>query len=82
MGKLFDEIDTVVLLSAPLDTLMDRLAARTTGGYGHTTEERQKVAELVATIEPLLRRSDHYEIDTARPIGKTVEDILALVRSS
>jgi shikimate kinase len=82
MGKLFDEIDTVVLLSAPLDTLMDRLAARTTGGYGHTTEERRKVAELVATIEPLLRRSAHYEIDTARPIGKTVEDILALVRSS
>jgi hypothetical protein len=52
MGKLFDVIDTVVLLSAPLDTLMDRLAARATEGYGHTTDERRKVAELVATIEP------------------------------
>jgi len=82
MGKLFDVIDTVVLLSAPLDTLMDRLAARATEGYGHTTDERRKVAELVATIEPWLRRSAHYEIDTARPVGNTVEDILALVKSS
>ncbi len=82
MGKLFDVIDTVVLLSAPLDTLMDRLAARATEGYGHTIDERRKVAELVATIEPLLRRSAHYEIYTARPVGSTVEDILALVMSS
>jgi shikimate kinase len=82
MGKLFDVIDTIVLLSAPLDTLMDRLAARTAEGYGHTADERRKVAELVATVEPLLRRSAHHEIDTARPVGDTVEHILALAKSS
>ena len=80
MGKLFDVIDTIFLLSAPLDILMERLAARSTGGYGCTTDERRKIAELVATIEPLLRRSAHYEIDTARPVGSTVESILALVK--
>src|SRR5262245_33852037 len=82
MGKLFDVIDTVVLLSTPLDTLMDRLAARASEGYGHTTDERRKVAELIETIEPLLRRSAHSEINTARPVGNTVENILALVKSS
>jgi broad-specificity NMP kinase len=81
MGKLFDVIDTVVLLSAPLDTLMDRLTARTTEGYVHTIDERRRVAKVVAAIEPSLRRSAHYEINTARPVGKTVEDILTLVQS-
>ena len=72
-------IDTIVLLSAPVDTLMHRLAKRTAKGYGHSAEERSKFAELVETIEPLLRQSAHHEIDTTRPVGETVTDILALV---
>lgn len=35
MGQLFPLIDTVILLSAPAATLMERLAARSPGGYGN-----------------------------------------------
>ena len=81
MTNLFDVIETVILLSVPLDVLMERLAGRT-AGYGHTAEERHKVAELVETVEPLLRRSAHFEIDTTRPVEETVSEILRLVKSS
>lgn len=79
MGKLFDLIDTIILLSAPIEALMRRLSTWTAQGYGHTEEERGKIAQLVETIEPLLRRSAHHEIDTRRPVGETVSEILALV---
>ncbi len=63
MGQLLPMIDTVILLAAPVDTILQRLAARSPGGYGHVAEERRKVAALTATIEPLLRQSADHEIE-------------------
>lgn len=57
MGQLYPWIDTIILLSAPVATIMERLAARDPGGYGQTAQERQRVADLIAMIEPLLRRA-------------------------
>jgi shikimate kinase len=76
MGRFFASIDLVILLSAPVGTLLGRLAARPSGSYGHAADERQKVAALAATIEPLLRASAHHEIDTRRPVHATVDEIL------
>jgi hypothetical protein len=56
---------------------MHRLAQRTAKGYGHTVEERSKIADLVETVEPLLRQPAHHEIDATRPVGETVTDIPA-----
>jgi hypothetical protein len=39
MGQFFPLIDIVVLLSVPVATLMERLAARPLGGYGHSADE-------------------------------------------
>ena len=80
MPQFFPLIDLVILLSAPLETLMQRLAARPFGRYGHAVEDRQKVAGLIATIEPMLRQSCDVEIDTGRPIDATVDEILRLAR--
>jgi shikimate kinase len=81
MGRVFSLIDTVVLLSAPIDTITARLQARSTdGGYGSTDEERRKVEALVATIEPLLRQSADHEVDTRGSVAATVDAILKLVR--
>lgn len=77
MGRFLPLIDVVILLSAPVETLLQRLAARS-DGYGRTEEERCKVAELVAMIEPLLRQSADHEIDTRRPVAATVDEILRL----
>jgi shikimate kinase len=77
MDRFLPQIDTVILLSAPVETLLERLEARS-DGYGRTEEERRKVAELVEMIEPLLRRSADHEIDTRRPVAATVDEILRL----
>jgi shikimate kinase len=76
MTRLFPLIDTIVLLSAPAERIMERLAARSPGGYGDTGDERRKVSELIRTIEPLLRKSAHHEIDTSGPVPATVDEIL------
>ncbi|MBR0668879.1 AAA family ATPase [Roseomonas hellenica] len=81
MERFYPLIDTVILLSAPLATIMERLAARSLDGYGHMAEERRKVTDLIATIEPLLRESADHEIDARQPIAATVDAILRLAQS-
>ena len=78
MEELFPLIDTVVLLSVPIDTIMHRVSARTSGGYGRVEEERRKIAELIEMIEPLLRESADHEVDSSGPVEATVDRILEL----
>jgi shikimate kinase len=78
MGALFPLIDKVILLSAPLSTIMARLEARTPKGFGSTDAEREKVRGLIATVEPLLRKSADHSVDTDRPVSLVVNDILEL----
>ncbi|MGH6904206.1 MAG: AAA family ATPase [Geminicoccaceae bacterium] len=80
MGEFYPLIDTIVLLSAPVATIMDRLAARPVGIYGHLAEDRRKVAELVAAVEPLLREIADHEIDTRRSVDTIVDEILRLAQ--
>nr|WP_245432387.1 shikimate kinase [Mesorhizobium loti] len=79
MEELFPLIDSIVLLSIPIDTIMQRVIARAAGGYGHAGEERMKIAALVEMIEPLLRESAGHEIDSSGPVETTVGRILELV---
>lgn len=71
MGLLRPLIDTIILPSAPVATIMERLAARSPAGYGHSAEARHKVSELISTIEGLLkelRRSrDRHKSRSPRP---------------
>jgi len=79
MGRLFPLIDVVVLLSAPLATIMERLRTRSPASYGSIEEDRRRVSDLISTIEPLLRKSADHEIDTSRPVDATVDEILRIV---
>jgi shikimate kinase len=79
MRQLFSLLDTVILLSAPTATIMQRLATRSPRSYGNAAEERRKVTALISTIEPLLRKSADHEIDTRRPVSATVDAILGLI---
>jgi shikimate kinase len=78
MSRLFPLIDCIILLSAPVDTILERLEARSPGGYGHAADERRKVVDLIATIEPLLRKAADREIDTRQPVPATVDEIVQI----
>jgi dephospho-CoA kinase len=55
--------DHVVLLSAPLETLLDRVKQRTSNPYGNRAEEQREIAVYLDTVEPLLRRGATLELD-------------------
>lgn len=82
MKALFPWIDIIILLSAPVGTIMERLRERSCAGYGRTEGERRNVAGLIATIEPLLRQSADYEIDTRKPLSATVAEVLRVMKVS
>lgn len=62
-GDFYDRFDHVVLLSAPLDVLIQRVSSRTTNSYGQTADEQAEIAQYVQTVEPLLRRTATTELD-------------------
>jgi len=78
--SLYPRFDAVVLLSVPRDVLLDRLAHRTTNGFGRSADERERVLRDLADVEPLLRAGASTEIDTRRPLTEvvaTLEDLAA-----
>jgi len=74
-GRFYPDFDAVVLLSAPAEVLLDRIAGRTTNDYGKSTEERNLILEHVAEVEPLLRATCTHELDASRPLPEVVDDL-------
>jgi dephospho-CoA kinase len=73
------QFDHIVLLSAPMETLLERLAARTTNPYGKAPEELNRIRSDIETVEPLLRRVADHEIRTTMPLNEVVMAILRLI---
>ena len=77
-SSFYDRFDAVVLLSAPIDVLLDRVAARTTNHYGKTALERAEILADLEEIEPQLRASCTHELDASRPLEIVVADLIAI----
>jgi shikimate kinase len=77
----YDRFDAVVLLSAPVDVILDRIARRTTNPYGKRAAERAAILRDLATIEPLLRAGCTHELDAGRPLDQVVADLIDIARS-
>ena len=80
-GRFYDRFDDVVLLSAPAETLLARIATRTTNDYGRTPEERERILGDLAEVEPLLRATCTHELDATRPLDEVVEALVAIGRA-
>jgi shikimate kinase len=78
-GQFYAQFDHVILLSAPVPVLFQRLASRTTNPYGKKPEELARILAHVRTVEPLLRRAASLEVDTSAPLTLVVETILQIV---
>ena len=77
-SKFYDRFDAVVLLSAPADVILDRVACRTTNNYGKTPLERAMILDDLARVEPLLREGCTHELDASRPLADIVADLTAI----
>ena len=72
-GRFYDRFDAIVLLSAPMDVVFDRVARRTHNPFGKTAAERARIADDIENVEPLLRQAATHEIDTARPLAEVID---------
>ncbi len=78
-GRFYHLLDAVVLLSAPEDVILERLATRTGNDYGKRASEAERVLELIREVEPVLRRGATHEIDTNRPLPRVLDAVLGIV---
>jgi dephospho-CoA kinase len=81
-GVFYDRFDAVILLSAPLNVLLTRVANRA-NPFGSTAQDRAKIASDLASFEPQLRAGAHFEVVTTEPVfavADQLEEIAALRR--
>jgi dephospho-CoA kinase len=69
------EFDHVALISAPVDLLFARFAARSDNPYGKTSADREMILRHVAEVEPLLRASATIEIDASAALEDVVNQL-------
>ena len=78
-GQFHPRFDHIFLLSAPLETMVERLETRANNPYGKSPLEFGRFLEDVEVVEPLLRRAADHEVRTTVPLDEVVATILRLV---
>ncbi len=78
-GRFYDRFNAVVLLSAPVDVLIERVADRTNNPYGNAEAERSVIRQHVADVEPLLRNGATLELDGRRPVSELADEVERLI---
>ncbi|SBS79599.1 conserved hypothetical protein [uncultured Mycobacterium sp.] len=80
-GRFYDKFDAIVLLTAPIDIVFDRVARRTNNPFGKTRAERERIADDIAHVEPLLRQAATHEIDTTRSPADVADALVDIART-
>lgn len=75
----YEQFDHIVLLSAPVPLMVERLATRTNNAYGKHPDELAQVLYYQKTVEPRLRTVATSELDTSAPVADLITALLALV---
>ena len=76
MGSFLTGFDEIVLLSAPLEIMLDRVRRRDNNPYGKREEEAAQIRENLRRYEPALRHMANREIRTDRPLADVVAELL------
>lgn len=79
-ARFYGRFDHIVVLTAPLDVLIERVTARQANPYGKRPEERAEIAGYVEAVEPLLRRGATLELDGRLAPEKLVDIVEGLLR--
>lgn len=76
MGRFKHLFDRVILLSAPAETLLERVAVRTNNPYGKTMAEAERIVANLEEIEPILRRIATHEIDATQSLKVILDEVM------
>ncbi|MFC9773440.1 MULTISPECIES: AAA family ATPase [unclassified Pseudarthrobacter] len=78
-GRFYGRFSAVVLLSAPVEVLIQRVSARTNNSYGHSDADQSAIRQYVLDVEPLLRDHATLELDARRPVADLADDVERLM---
>jgi dephospho-CoA kinase len=78
--KFYPRFDAVVLLSAPADVILERVAGRSTNDFGKTDSEQ--ILSDLAAVEPVLRRGATAEIDTRASLAEVVDALERIAKET
>lgn len=74
-GRFYPRFGAVVLLSAPVDVILERVVGRESNDYGKNEEEREQIVSDLEEFEPLLRAGATAEIDTRAPLTEVADEL-------
>jgi dephospho-CoA kinase len=75
-GRFYDRLDRVILLTAPTEVILERLATRSGNDFGKNPDEVAATLQLIATVESLLRQRADLVIDTSSPLAEVVARVV------
>lgn len=81
-GHFYDRFEAVVLLSPPVEVLLERVSFRTNNPYGNAETEQSVIQQQVLDVEPLLRQGATIELDGRRPFSELADAVEHLMASS
>lgn len=79
--RFYPQLDHVILLTAPAEVIVERLATRTTNDYGKHPDELAEVLRHRDVVEPLLRTGASLVVDTSATLDQVIQTILAHTRT-
>lgn len=79
-GEFYPFFDSIILLSAPTNIILQRLKTRDTNKYGKKPREIEDVLHNIKETEPLLRKSATHEIDTSIPLSDVLNYLLKIIK--
>jgi broad-specificity NMP kinase len=79
-GKFYSYFDSIILLTAELDVMLERVEKRKTNPYGKNTADRNEIIESYEIILPLLKKRATVMIDTTvTSIEEVCEQLIKLL---
>ncbi|WP_246670005.1 ATP-binding protein [Arthrobacter zhaoguopingii] len=81
-GRFYNRFEAVVLLSAPVEVLIERVSTRTSNPYGNVETEQSVIRQQVLDVEPLLRQGATLELDGRRPLSELADAVERLMESA
>jgi dephospho-CoA kinase len=76
--RFHPRFDLIILLSAPAEVLVERLASRASNSFGRSSGELERVLDDLRAVEPRLRKAADHEIWTTKPLSHIVTEVLRL----
>ena len=80
-GRFADRFAAIVLLSAPLEVLLDRVRNRTSNPFGQSAASQAQIARDHAGTLPLLRETATHVLDAECPPEELVEALIRIARA-